>query len=226
MFYRFINDKIYKNLKINLYTKEVPFMFIIPRDFYRLEERPDGRWRVQANVTYTCPDCGTDVTMKKNGTKERHFLDENNKQQILIINRFKCPKCERGHHQLPDIIFPYKQHCVVTIQKTIDDYPPPFVDFSTVRYINKWYLDCEVIIKNKCSDLIILFDHHDVDSVLDVQQLRTKFKSDWLARVVKILVISRNWPCKCPNNLSGPQFALWKLTFCRYSSQSQKRLRI
>ena len=41
--------------------------------------------------------------------------------EVLIIRRLRCreEKCRKIHHELPDILVPYKRHCAETIENII-----------------------------------------------------------------------------------------------------------
>ncbi|MEW5785724.1 MAG: DUF6431 domain-containing protein, partial [Bacillota bacterium] len=44
------------------------------------------------------------------GSRKRTFINEAGEREILIIRRLRCKNCKRVHHELPDIIVPYKRY--------------------------------------------------------------------------------------------------------------------
>ncbi len=51
------------------------------------------------------------------GTRRRRFIQENGEKAALMIRRFRCKGCGRIHHELPDMLIPYKQHIAATVEK-------------------------------------------------------------------------------------------------------------
>jgi hypothetical protein len=47
-------------------------------------------------------------------------IDGSGKRILLKIRRLKCEKCRRIHHELPDLVVPYKRHGAETIEKIIE----------------------------------------------------------------------------------------------------------
>jgi hypothetical protein len=48
--------------------------------------------------------------MKVVGSRPRKYLQEDASQVILIIRRLRCMECNKIHHELPDILVPYKRY--------------------------------------------------------------------------------------------------------------------
>jgi hypothetical protein len=74
------------------------------------------------------------------GKRERKFIDSDGTALILIIRRLWCQKCEKIHHELPDILVPYKRHCADTIEKIISGHAGETpCEESTTRRIRIWW---------------------------------------------------------------------------------------
>ena len=43
------------------------------------------------------------------------MIESDGIKKVLIIRRLYCPVCGKIHHELPDILIPYKRHCAETI---------------------------------------------------------------------------------------------------------------
>lgn len=51
------------------------------------------------------------------GTRRRKFIQEGGEKAVLMIRRYRCKNCGRIHHELPDMLLPYKQHIAATFEK-------------------------------------------------------------------------------------------------------------
>ena len=68
------------------------------------------------------------------------MIDSDGSKKILNIQRLYCGICERIHHELPDILIPYKRHCAETVINIInDDLEDVICDNSTVYRILAWW---------------------------------------------------------------------------------------
>jgi hypothetical protein len=54
------------------------------------------------------------------GTRRRNYIDTDGNTKTLLIRRLQCASCGKIHHELPDILMPYKRHCAETIEQIID----------------------------------------------------------------------------------------------------------
>ncbi len=53
------------------------------------------------------------------GLRKRKLIDTDGQKVALMIRRLCCRKCCRLHHELPDIVVPYKRHSAETIEAII-----------------------------------------------------------------------------------------------------------
>ena len=75
-------------------------------------------------------------------------------KETLIIRRLRCEGCRRIHHELPDIVVPYKRHCMDSIEKiiagkTMDVY----IENSAIRRIKAWWASCRLYFGSVLSSL-------------------------------------------------------------------------
>jgi Domain of unknown function (DUF6431) len=57
-----------------------------------------------------------------------------------MIRRMQCKECERIHHELPDIIVPYKRYEAASIEQVVTEPNPAVaVDESTLRRLRNWF---------------------------------------------------------------------------------------
>ena len=64
---------------------------------------------------HACPLCGG--RLHTIGTRRRHFIQDDGTRAILMIRRFRCEGCGHIHHELPDMLLPYKQHTASTLER-------------------------------------------------------------------------------------------------------------
>ena len=105
---------------------------------YRLEERSDGSYRVYSYEIIICPICGGTVIVI--GTRKRGCIDSDGGTLTLIVRRLRCKGCHAIHHELPDIIVPYKRHCSETLETIVTgtDGAVP-CENNTIRRIREWW---------------------------------------------------------------------------------------
>ena len=66
-------------------------------------------------------------------------------KQTLIIRRLRCEGCKHIHHELPDLLMPYKRHCMKTIENIIaGDTKDVCCENSTIRRIKAWWVGCRL----------------------------------------------------------------------------------
>jgi len=104
---------------------------------YTLEEK-NGAYHVHSNEKLPCPICQEEMRLL--GTKQRKLQRADGTWMTLYIRRFYCFTCKKVHHELPDIIVPYKRHGTKAIENVInnDDEYPPVMEESTVNRIQNW----------------------------------------------------------------------------------------
>ena len=120
---------------------------------YRLKE--DGRRRfhvVSYEIHVCCPVCGQVLLVI--GSRRRGIINSAGEKQILVIRRLRCESCKAIHHELPDIIVPFKRHCTATIEKIIagsDDGVD--CDTRTVSRIRAWWAACYLYFESVLASL-------------------------------------------------------------------------
>jgi hypothetical protein len=103
---------------------------------YRLVEQ-GGVFFCKANeCTVMCPICGGELFMRS--LRARKLTDAGGKKIILMIRRLICGQCRRLHHELPDVLVPYKRHSAETIEAIIEG-KEVAEEKRTVRRIVLWW---------------------------------------------------------------------------------------
>jgi len=88
------------------------------------------------------------------GTRKRVIINSDGEKQPLIIRRLRCKECLVIHHELPDIIVPYKRHCSETVEKIVTDNTGGInCEDSTIRRIKAWWTACLLYFKSVLASL-------------------------------------------------------------------------
>jgi len=118
---------------------------------YRLREIEVGCFYVHSFEINVCPVCGHRLLVI--GTRVRKFINAAGDKQRLIIRRLRCEDCRKIHHELPDILMPYKRHCASTIEMIIIEDGNVCCDDRTIRRIKDWWATCSQYFKNVINSL-------------------------------------------------------------------------
>lgn len=149
-----------------------------------------------------CPCCNGDL--KVVGSRKRRYIDGLGNTVVLIIRRLQCQICSKHHHELPDILVPYKRYSSESIEATLNMEKNLYVsaDESTISRWRKWFKE---IYDYLMGCLISILIQQGLDSVEDV--LSTLPRSPlqrinhlvgdapgWLARIVRPIANFNLWP--------------------------------
>jgi uncharacterized protein YaaR (DUF327 family) len=126
-----------------------------------------------------CPVCHT--RLKPKGRPKRKVIFDDGKKITLKIQRYKCTHCKSFHHELPDIIVPYKRHALKTIEHIITGTGVAICEESTVSRIKAWWAAIQLYIK---SILESIKERYGVD-MTTVKKLN---------EIVRALVNTHSWP--------------------------------
>jgi len=78
--------------------------------------------------------------MKVAGSRKRKIKTGNETVRVLIIRRLRCKQCKKIHHELPDMVIPYKRYSAETIEQIIDGREVGIIcEESTIRRIRTWW---------------------------------------------------------------------------------------
>ena len=121
----------------------------------RIDE--DGRIYILCYECHICPVCGH--TLLVIGTRERKYIDGGGIMCVLVIRRLRCKGCRVIHHELPDIVIPYKRHCAETVESVVNDKPEDTCcDDRTIKRIKAWWESCRLYFENALASLSEKYD--------------------------------------------------------------------
>ncbi len=147
-----------------------------------------------------CPCCGR--ALRVIGSRRRNFIKGTGEQVVLIIRRLRCELCGRVHHELPDILVPYKRYNSESIEAVItgDTALSVSVDDSTIYRWKHWFLGLANHLLGCLISIAIRFIEETAEhrSELPRSPLQRIWQHvgdgpRWLARVVRTVVNANFW---------------------------------
>jgi len=125
-------------------------MVMISKYGKRIDEK--GRTHILCYEYHICPVCGN--TLLAIGIRERKYIDSGGITRILVIRRLRCKGCRLIHHELPDMLVPYKRHCVETVENVVaDKHDDVCCDDRTIKRIKAWWESCRLYFENVLASL-------------------------------------------------------------------------
>ena len=107
---------------------------------------------MKSEETSRCPICVAELHVI--GSRSRIVIDSSGKLLRLIIRRLRCGDCGKIHHELPDMVIPYKRHCTTTIEKIITGKCEEVCcEESTIRRVRQWWLACQLYFRSVLASL-------------------------------------------------------------------------
>lgn len=157
-----------------------------------------------------CPCCGEHLYVI--GSRRRKYVTSQSVPQVVQIRRLRCIHCGRIHHELPDILVPYKRYASEAIEPVVaeEDSLSVAVDESTITRWRQWFTECAEYFAGCLESLRIRFGHGSAEgpSDLSLSVLRRIWHyvgnaPAWLARVVRPIANTNQWvqtrSAFCPN---------------------------
>jgi len=136
------------------------------------------------------------------GSRQRKFINSAGDKEVLIIRRLRCCGCSRIHHELPDILFPYKRYGSESIEAAVVGNSDLCVaaDESTIARWRKWFLERANYLLGCLASIVFRFDKGSVESMIRLPKFALQgiwhYVGDapgWLARVVRPVANANLW---------------------------------
>lgn len=148
-----------------------------------------------------CPICMGGL--KIIGSRRRQMIDSGGETVRFVVRRLRCvnENCRRIHHELPDVVIPYKMHTATTFEKIIEnDIQDTPAEESTIARIREWFQSrADALVGGLLSIYTAHFQSSGIGpsdlpgSILDRIHFFVENKMDWLKRLVRILVNNNRW---------------------------------
>ncbi len=99
--------------------KPVVFKMMIILSKYDMDQISEQLYYIRCKEYVQCPHCGG--LLKVIGSRKRKYINSAGEKVTLIIRRLRCKNCKRIHHELPDILIPYKRYESISIENLLVD---------------------------------------------------------------------------------------------------------
>lgn len=135
------------------------------------------------------------------GSRPRVWFKSSGDKAKLVIRRLHCEPCGRIHHELPDLLVPYKRYDAESIEGAVSEPPRTDIaaDESTILRWKSWFLAWTVYAAGCLQSIAMRFNLPVVSSSDRPQsalQLLGRFIGDaagWLKRAVRPIANSNLW---------------------------------
>jgi len=149
--------------------------------------------------------------MKAIGSRKRVLFKSGGERIKLMIRRMCCLCCGTIHHELPDLVVPYKRYSSASIESALNREEALVVasDDSTIYRWRKWFQAVARQFYSILNALSIRCERplealpEASDSLLRIYRQLTEARPGWLSRVVHLVVNTNNWQQTRSAFLSG-----------------------
>ena len=112
---------------------------------YRIvkKEGSGNIWHIKPEETPLCPTCNGQVTVA--GSRKRKTRGIDGTPAWYVFRRLYCGNCGVTHHEIPDIVIPYKRYSTEAIKYVLSQADSNDAMFSfagetsTIYRLRKWY---------------------------------------------------------------------------------------
>lgn len=148
-----------------------------------------------------CPCCGGCLNVI--GSRKRKFINSEGAVVVLIIRRLRCCECEKIHHELPDILVPYKRYGSESVEVVVsgDNKHSVAADESTIYRLRSWFDSLLPYLIGVLTSIAVRLGKDSVEckSCSSKSTLEGIFhyvgnSPRWLARVVRSVTNFNLWP--------------------------------
>lgn len=125
---------------------------------YLLKRCPDRAFFVRSTEVIPCPCC--DRTLHVIGSRKRVWIQSDGVKNRLVIRRTQCEECGKIHHELPDLLVPYKHYDAKSIEGAVSESGDIAVaaDESTLLRWRSWVAAWIVYAQGVLTSLSLRFD--------------------------------------------------------------------
>lgn len=178
--------------------KRLPNNMVIISRYRLVRKTSDEIFSVVSEEIIPCPCCTGKLSCI--GSRIRKCIGRCADETRLRIRRLRCTCCRRIHHELPDLLIPYKRFSAVSVETALHGGFTAAVaaDNSTISRWLHWFTWFYIYAAQCLSALAFrhqLFPHEA--GVSGPFSKLTRFVGDasgWLARVVQSIANANLWP--------------------------------
>lgn len=161
---------------------------------------PQKGFFVRSGEQNPCPCCSG--PLKVIGSRRRKYINDTGDTIVLVIRRLRCGHCGKLHHELPDLLVPYKRYGNESIEAVVTGKSALTVaaDESTIWRWRNWFLELLDYLLGCLKSIAIRYGRESVekDSHLPKSTLQKIWHHvgdapGWLARIVRPVANSNLW---------------------------------
>lgn len=147
-----------------------------------------------------CPCCNG--PLKVRDSRRRKYINGIGDTIILVIRRLRCCHCSRLHHELPDILVPYKHYGSESVEAVVTPKSVLTVtaDESTIRRWRSWFSELADYLSGCLKSISIRYGRESVEkdphlpkSTLQKLWHHVGDAPGWLARIVRPVANLNLW---------------------------------
>ena len=148
-----------------------------------------------------CPCCNRSLEVI--GSRKRKYINIEGIKQTLIIRRLRCVSCRKIHHELPDILVPYKRYDSESIESTLSSNLNLTVaaDESTIKRWKHWFKELAPYLLRVIIAIKLRLNYTAVEQELSRVPSTALLgilywvgeENGWLSRVVRIVANTNFW---------------------------------
>ncbi|MDD4238470.1 MAG: DUF6431 domain-containing protein [Desulfotomaculaceae bacterium] len=147
-----------------------------------------------------CPCCSG--PLKAIGSRQRKYINGTGDTIVLVIRRLRCSHCGRLHHELPDILIPYKRYGNESVEAVVTGEGALTVtaDESTIGRWRNWFFELVDYFLGCLKSIAIRYGKESVENASYVPKSTLQRiwhhvgdAPGWLARIVRSVANSNLW---------------------------------
>ena len=135
------------------------------------------------------------------GSRPRTWIHSDGHKTTLIIRRLRCRECRSIHHELPNLLVPFRRYEAAGMEQAIEEPSDTGIaaEESTLRRWRQWFAAWAVYAVGCLGSIARRYGHQEVEtslSPLPALQRMGHLVGDapgWLARVVRPLANLHLW---------------------------------
>ncbi|HML25294.1 MAG TPA: DUF6431 domain-containing protein [Methanomethylovorans sp.] len=171
-------------------------MIIIEK--YKLvpDKNDKSKFYVKSEEKSVCPLC-SHSDLRVIGSRKRIALSSSSEKLSIVIRRLRCSKCSRIHHELPDMLVPYKRYSSACIEAIVESEGDGIsCENSSIYRIKEWFGYMMVYIAGSLGAIAakmgIEIEAKEKSPFQRIKVYVGKEKG-WLARAVRTIANTNNW---------------------------------